>query len=477
LLAALVLAGACGEEPAPQHPTHKKHKTHDDGDVVVADDTDAKDSDDKPKKKHHKASDDADTKRDDDKPKKKHHKASDDTDAKRDDDKPTSKHRKVADKGDDADTKPDDDKPKKPHHKAAKKSDDAEPKKADDADATKDDDDAHAKIAKRAPKKPTKRKHAPEPKAPAPEPKADAGAEIEIDDAPPASGAGQAAAEPAAATDEPTAAVAAPMPAPAPAASPLAINDRPLVTRPGALEVHGGLRTAVLTLPGVMPGTSTSTTSEGLALGATYGVTDKVEIGADYVLSLHPGAIKGPLTFHGAYLALASGKLDVAVAGALAVDFQDSTDPTTGKTTTTTSYGLQVGGWVRYRVAPKLALFTGLPALPASPASLSKLSFALPPLPYQLAIGLNNAGTIALDLPAGVGFQVTPAIYAFGMTNLAHLKISNSANAFLFKDFIPVTVGAFYALDKLDLGATLADDLKQGAGYLSFELMARYALQ
>jgi hypothetical protein len=368
--------------------------------------------------------------------------------------------------------------PKKTHKHKKKHVDPDEVAVSDDSGDTKpsdDEDHEPKKPAKKPVKHRSKHKHA-EPEKPT-KPEEPAEAEIEMDEAPVA--APQTAAT---ATDEPNeaaAAVAAPMPAPAPvpATSPLALDDRALVVRTGGLEVHGGLRTGVLTLPGLMPGTTTSSTSEGLALGAAYGIADKAEIGGDYVLSLSPGSVKGPLTFHGAYLAFARGKLDIAVAGALAVDFLELKDPTNGMTTTRTSYGLQLGGWVRYRVGPTVALFTGLPALPASTASLSKLSFALPPLPYQLAIGLSSGSAIALDLPVGVGVQVAPAIYAFAMTDLAHVKFANTANALLFADFIPVTVGGFYSLPKLDLGATFADDLKQGTDYLSFELLARYAIQ
>ena len=515
LLGALVLFGACGDEPAPQHPTSshskKKHKKHADSDVVVTDDSSDSDSakakrhhdtevatsdddDTKPKKKHH----DDEAKKTDDEPKKsKKSKKSDEDEAKKTDDDEPKKSRKSRKSDDEESPKPkakrtdddesskksDDDEPPRPTK--FKKSDDDESKKTD-GDESKKTDDAEAKPAepapRPAPKKPakhaTKRKHAVAKKTPKAAPKDTPADEIEMDDEAPASGA-EASTDTAAGTgdeNEASASVAAPMPAPAPVASPLALNDRALVVGPGALEVHGGLRTGVLTLPGLMPGTSTSSTSEGLALGVAYGIAEKAEVGADYVLSLSPGSIKGPLTFHGAYLAYMHGKLDAAVAGALAVDFQDSTDPTTMMTTTKTSFGLELGGWVRYRATPKVSLFTGLPALPASTASLSKLSFALPPLPYQLAIGLNGGGTIALDLPAGVGIQAAPAIYVFAMTDLAHVKISNTANAFLFADFIPLTLGGFYSMPKLDLGATFADDLKQGFGYLSFELLARYAL-
>jgi hypothetical protein len=264
----------------------------------------------------------------------------------------------------------------------------------------------------------------------------------------------------------------------APEGTPLSINDRPLTRGKGKLAAHGGLRVNVLTLPGAMPGLpSTTTTSESLTLGAAYGVSDDYEIGLDYALGIDPGTVKGPLTMHGAYSVVRQPKLDVALAGGIAVDFSDLTDPVTMQTTTRTSFSLQFGAWARYRLSRKASLFSGVPATPAPPISLSKLSFALPPLPYQLAIGLNNAGTVALDLPVGGGYQVTPKIYALAMLNLAHIRISNTANAFLFKDFIPFVLGGFYALDKIDVGLVFSDDLDQGTDYLRLDAVVRYSIQ
>lgn len=261
-----------------------------------------------------------------------------------------------------------------------------------------------------------------------------------------------------------------------PGAMPLAINSRPLTRPKDKLAVHGGLRIGVLTLPDAA-GVDQTTTTDSLALGVSYGVSDQLEVGADYAPTISPGSAKGPLTLHGAYLAVHSAKLDVALAGGIAVDFYSLTDPTTMETSTRTLYSLQLGAWARYRLTPKASLISGVPAVPATTASLSKLAFALPPLPYQLAIGLNGGGTVALDLPIGIGYQAKPKIYALAMLDLAHIRISNTANAFLFKDFIPISLGGFYSLDKIDVGALFSDDLKRGSDYLRFEIVARYMLK
>jgi len=257
---------------------------------------------------------------------------------------------------------------------------------------------------------------------------------------------------------------------------PLQIGDRPLVLAKDKLAVHGGLRVSTLTLE-TMPGVKTSSTSESFVLGGTYGIGEKAEVGFDYALGLSPGTLKGPFTLHGAYRAVAKPKLEVAIAAALAFDFAEITNAATMTTTTQSSVALQLGAWARYRVSRKASVFTGVPATPAQPVGLSKLAFALPPLPYQLALGINNAGTRALELPIGLGYQATPNVYAFGMLNLAHIRLQNTANAFLFADFIPLALGGFYTRKTVDVGVLFSDDLKQGTDYLRLDLLLRYAIK
>jgi len=253
-----------------------------------------------------------------------------------------------------------------------------------------------------------------------------------------------------------------------------ALQDRSLTTPSGQIDLHAGLPIGVLSVTDAT-GMSTSSTSTGLALGVAYGVNDKAEIGLDYTLGISPGAVKGPITLHGAY-ALKAGKLDFAGAAALAFDFADTLNTTTMMTTSTTYASLELGAWVRYHATPTVTLFSGLPALPNATSSVTKLAFPLPVLPYQLQIGLGGGAPIALTLPAGLGYQASAKLYTFASLDLANIRIANTSNAFLFKDFIPLAIGGFYQLDTLSVGATFADDLKQGFGYLRFELVARYLL-
>src|SRR5690606_4557934 len=101
----------------------------------------------------------------------------------------------------------------------------------------------------------------------------------------------------------------------------------------------------------------------------------------DYALGISPGSVKGPLTLRGAYRAVVKPKLEVAVAGGIALDFYEIPGAMMGTTTTQTASSIMLGAWARYRIHRNLSMFTGVPATPTSPVSLSKLSFALPPLP------------------------------------------------------------------------------------------------
>ena len=226
-----------------------------------------------------------------------------------------------------------------------------------------------------------------------------------------------------------------------------------------------------------MPATAAITnTSQGFLLGGTYGVNDNLEVGGDYLLSVNPGTLKGPLMFRGAY-GVASGKLDVAIAGALALDFYEQENTVTMTTLSTTFASLQLGAWVRYHVTPKVALFTGQPALPSSPIGISKFSLPLPPFQYQLAIGLNGDTPRAIELPVGAMVQVTPSIHAMTALNLAHISLSDAPTGLIFRDFIPFVLGGFYSMKKIDIGLVFSDDVKQGTDYLRFDAVLRYSLK
>jgi hypothetical protein len=249
------------------------------------------------------------------------------------------------------------------------------------------------------------------------------------------------------------------------------INNRPLVLDQGKLEVHGDIPIFAYSVPelnmqGMVVG-STTDTAEGLGIGATYGVMPKLEAGIDYAIPLNPnGGIAGALGLRAAYAALHSDKMDLAISASLDFDFRSSTEA-----------ALELGAWFRYRINPTISLFTGNPGLPYQLAFLGALGNISA---NQLVLGFNNGQAVALALPVGVGIQATHQIYAFAALNIADIYFANGPKTvdFLFADFIPLEIGAFYSLNStLDLGITFSDDLEHAGDFFAFSLGARYFIK
>jgi hypothetical protein len=260
------------------------------------------------------------------------------------------------------------------------------------------------------------------------------------------------------------------------------INDRPLVIPQGKLEVHGGVPILSISVPNAMGGT-TSSTLEALSVGGSFGVVDKVQVGLDYAFGLHPNGdvTKGLLGIHGAYAAMKNEKMELAVAANLAI----SLFGTNAMGNSVTNLGLELGAWFRYKLAEKISIFTGQPALPFTLGGFS--SFLAPPIGYQIGIGLNNSQATTLTLPVGVGFQATPQIYTFAELDLAEIYLANGPKdamgnsttaTLIFKDGTPLGLGAFFsANDQLDLGLTFADDLNHAGDFYVITLAGRYYIK
>jgi hypothetical protein len=237
----------------------------------------------------------------------------------------------------------------------------------------------------------------------------------------------------------------------------LPISERALVLPKSTIAAYGDfdiVEAQVTTITGTPPVMTTSTsTTEALRVGGAYGISDKLTAGLDYSIGFNNSG-KGPLQLYGEYQVAHSGKLEVAAGADLIVDL--------GGASTTEALGLGVN--LRYTVAPKIVIFTGTPIAPA-------------PAGNQLTIGFNSNAPIALDLPIGGGFQVNPKLFAFLETVIAHIKISNTANAFIFADFIPIQAGVLYSVsNKLDVGAVIADNLKAAGDTFAISLVGRFYL-
>src|ERR1043165_2741310 len=186
-------------------------------------------------------------------------------------------------------------------------------------------------------------------------------------------------------------------------------------------------------------GMSSSSTGEAIALGATYGVTDKIEAGAYYSFSLHPFEIKGELTPFAAMSLMHDAKLDVSAGANLAIDLNGQTfNATTMMAESSVFFGIDAGLAVRYKITPKAMVFTGNP-------------FQLGPAGQHLHLGLSGDESKSFSIPVGGGFQATPELFAYLQTNLATILLSDPGmgdRVGTIIDATPITLGGFYAVNK-----------------------------
>lgn len=208
---------------------------------------------------------------------------------------------------------------------------------------------------------------------------------------------------------------------------PQSVIDRPYVVPAGTIAagVNLGVAKASFTFTDPTTGmtTTTSATGEGMGILAAYGVNDKINAGLTYSLSLHDFEAKGPLTIYGAFKLAHSAKMSVAATANFTYDLNAETKE------------IDAGLGLRYNVAPKIAVFTGAPFGPG-------------PVGQHLSVSLESKGPISFDVLAGAGFQATPQAFVYLSTNLAHINISNDASGFFGADFIPLTLGGQFSVNK-----------------------------
>lgn len=217
---------------------------------------------------------------------------------------------------------------------------------------------------------------------------------------------------------------------------PQEITMRPLTTPGGQITVGGDL--LLLMIPD-------ADLIAGLGVGGSYGVDDKIEVGAAYGIGLAPEfEAKGALVLSGAYRVM-DGNISLAPDVQLGYSLlgEDLTP-------------IELGARFRFRVDDKLAINSG---------------------GSQLNITVAGEGDkpITLDLPVGVSYQVSPQIYAFLNTNIAQISIANSETGVFGADFIPLAVGAFFSpSNTLDVGAQIIwGDLKESSDVIAINLGAQ----
>jgi hypothetical protein len=250
--------------------------------------------------------------------------------------------------------------------------------------------------------------------------------------------------------------------------------DQQYVMDKGKVGAYGDLTIAHISLSG--GGVSVSATQEGLHLGAGYGITDKITAGVDYAFPLAGDGTdntkgKGPLSIFGGFLISHNDKLTVAASADFDYDLCGTADMM-GNCSGTKA--LHAGLGLKYKVAPKVAIFTGAPFGPG-------------PFGQHLSISLESSGPIDFNLPVGAAFQATPQIFAFAETNLAEFRLANApmgadAVSPIFSDSekggigVPLQLGGYYGVNKtLHVGANLEfPDLMHAGDFYAIFLGARF---
>ncbi len=256
---------------------------------------------------------------------------------------------------------------------------------------------------------------------------AEAAAAAEAQAAADAEAAEKAAAEAAAAPPEP-----APEPAPVVEVSTegatagswsMSIIDRPLNLLKGMIRVDADLGILKINIPAIPPATSgSSLTGVALGVGAGYGISDKLEAGVSYAISLKEFEAKGPLSLYGLFNLVHSDKMRISAGASFGYNLASE------------KIGIGAGLAFQYHLAPKMMVFM---------------------TPTHLSIGLDPT-VAAINLPVGFGFQATPNIFAYAETNLFDIGLKPSGSAFIFADRTPLTVGGSYSpSNKMDLGASI----------------------
>jgi hypothetical protein len=225
----------------------------------------------------------------------------------------------------------------------------------------------------------------------------------------------------------------------------MSIIDRPLNLLKGMIRVGADLGILKINIPAIPPATTgSSSTGVGLGIGAGYGVSDKLEAGVSYGISLKEFEAKGPLQLYGLFNIKHSEKMRISAGASFGYNLASET------------IGIGAGLAFQYHLGPKMMVFM---------------------TPTHLAIGLDPT-TASINLPVGFGFQATPNIFAAVQTNLFNIGLEPSGSAFIFADSTPLTVsGSYSPSNKMDIGASIgASNLPDIADLFVITVFARMYL-
>jgi len=221
--------------------------------------------------------------------------------------------------------------------------------------------------------------------------------------------------------------------------------DRPLNLLKGMIRVDANLGILKINIPAIPPATSgSSSTGVALGVGAGYGISDKLEAGVSYAISLKEFEAKGPLQLYGLFNISHSEKMRISAGAQLGYNLN--------------SERLSIGAGLAFQYHLNEKMMVYMP-------------------PTHLQIGLDPT-TAAISLPVGFGFQANDNIFAAVETNLFDIGLEPSGSSFIFADRTPLNVLVSYSpSNKMDLGASVgATNLPDIADLFVVTVFARFFL-
>jgi hypothetical protein len=240
---------------------------------------------------------------------------------------------------------------------------------------------------------------------------------------------------------------------------PRAIADRPYNLNQGMVELHGA-----------MPISGVGGDTEVLAgVGASFGASDKIELGGDYAFQISPKTdAAGIFAAHVKIRLAHDEKMSAALGASILYSHSLYSD------------GLVLGfGGVafRYRINKQISIFSDTNVCGGC------VNVAGPVAGQFIFANVSDSGggssqnIVAFTIPAGIGIQANSQLYLSAATVFGAILLSPTTDSyFLFKDTIPVVASAWMSVSpQVDLGISLTDDVKDASNDYFVELGAKFA--
>lgn len=196
--------------------------------------------------------------------------------------------------------------------------------------------------------------------------------------------------------------------------------------------------------------TDQSFDAAGAAVLGDYGVTDELQLGLGYGLSLYDFDASGEVFAQASYLYMSAGALEGMAFAALGYSLADEGVAP-----------LELGSLFWYTLSDAFAVY----AIPSLTVTLSEIDD-----------GAGGVRPVFVSLPVAAAFQPTPNIYLELGTELASIEIADSETLIFGADYVPVELAALYSPGAaLDVGVGVSwGDVVDDAGSVGLLALARY---